>query len=83
MTTKILFFGRLADVLGKERSIELPTGGCTVAELKRLLGRGDQAAADALGNGSILTAVDQAIVPDDTHVLAGREIAFLSPLSGG
>ncbi|HJQ15585.1 MAG TPA: MoaD/ThiS family protein [Allosphingosinicella sp.] len=83
MTTKVLFFGRLAEALGKERIVALPAGGCTVGELKRLIGRGDPAAAEALGDGSILAAVDQAIVADDTHVPAGSEIAFLSPLSGG
>ena len=30
----VLFFGKVADQLGRQRQVELPAGGCTVADLR-------------------------------------------------
>lgn len=80
---KVLFFGRLGEQIGREIEVDLPAGGCSVAELRRLVVSGHAAAADALSRPGIRAAVDQAIVADEGWVRPGQEVAFLSPLSGG
>lgn len=73
----VRFFGRLGEQLGEARTVALPDGGCTVAELRALIGE------DALAAPGVRAAIDQAIAPEDARVREGQEIAFLSPLSGG
>lgn len=81
--TKVLFFGRLGDRFGREIEVDLPPAGCTVAELRTLLGGRDPSAGEALAQPCVKVCVDQAIVPDSAFVRPGQEIAFLPPLSGG
>lgn len=78
MNTKILFFGRLAEQIGRERAVDVPAGGCTIGELRALIGE------EALTAGAgALASVDRKIVGDDARVMPGQEIAFFSALSGG
>ena len=79
MRSDILFFGPLADLFGRTRSVDLPEAGCTPAELRRLLGDED----GALRRPGIRIAIDQVVAGEDARILPGQEIAFLSPLSGG
>jgi molybdopterin synthase sulfur carrier subunit len=79
--TTILFFGRLADQVGRQCKVLLPAGGCTIGDLRHRLGQQDGYAA--LAEGTVLASADQRIVPDDHLVRSGQEIAFFSPLSGG
>ena len=79
VTTRILFFGRIADRFGAERDVDIPESGCTIAELKAILFAGEDM-ADA---GAILAALDQEMVDDAAEIRPGQEIAFFSPLSGG
>lgn len=81
--TKILFFGRLSDQFGREIEVDLPPAGCTVAELRALIGGRAPAAGEALLEPCVKVCVDQAIVADSAYVRPGQEIAFLPPLSGG
>jgi sulfur-carrier protein len=83
MKTKLLFFGRITDQLGREREIEIPDGGCTVGELRRRLADSDPIAAELFAAGRILASVDQEMAGDEIAVRAGQEVAFFSPLSGG
>lgn len=80
---KVLFFGRLGEQIGREIEVDLPAGGCSVADLRQLVAHENAAATDALARPGIRAAVDQAIVADDAWVKPGQEVAFLSPLSGG
>jgi molybdopterin synthase sulfur carrier subunit len=80
---KLLFFGRIADQLGRERELDVPAEGCSIGELRNLLARSDPVAADLLAGGRILASVDQAMAGDEQHVRPGQEVAFFSPLSGG
>lgn len=80
---KILFFGRLGDQLGRELEIEPPRSGCTVAELRQLLCSRGRIFRDTLSHSSVRACVDQVIVPEDTPVRLGQEVAFIPPLSGG
>lgn len=82
MNTKILFFGSLTDLFGRERAIDLPVGGISVAELRRNLAA-NEAEAAALRPAGIKAAVDQQVVGGEAIVRPGQEIAFFSAVSGG
>lgn len=82
MTTRILFFGRLAEQIGRERDVDIPEQGCTIHALRNLLAQDPELEILAPGGG-MLASVDQEIAQDDSHVKPGQEIAFFSPLSGG
>lgn len=82
MKARILFFGRLAEQLGREREVDIPAEGCTLGELRIRLAREPDFALLAPGAG-MLASVDQEIAQDDELLLPDREIAFFSPLSGG
>jgi molybdopterin converting factor small subunit len=73
---KILFFGRLAESLGREVELELPQGGCTVAELRERLGA-------AVSSPTVRACIDRSIAPEGARVLPHHEVAFVPPVSGG
>jgi molybdopterin converting factor small subunit len=73
---RILFFGRVADALGRELDVRAPEG-CTVAELRRLIG------AEVQVKG-VRASIDRQVVRDEGAVVpAGAEVAFFSVFSGG
>jgi molybdopterin converting factor small subunit len=74
---RVLFFGRVADQLGRERQVELPSAGCTIAELRRLI------AADVLGRPGVRASIDRQVVGEEAFVRPGAEVAFFSVFSGG
>lgn len=80
---RILFFGCLADRLGRGTEFDLPPAGCSVAELRRALVEGDAEAAGALSARLVRACVDQVVVADSFRVLPGHEVAFIPPVSGG
>jgi molybdopterin synthase sulfur carrier subunit len=80
--TRILCFGRLAEMLGREREIDIPESGCTVAELRERLQQEAEGLVGLLA-GNLVVAIDQAIATDDATIMPGQEIAVFSPLSGG
>ena len=77
---KVLFYGRLADAIG--RDIELESGeDWSVAELRRRVAASHPDAADALGRSRALIA--SAIVGDEHVIAPADQIEFLPPVSGG
>ncbi|MBU6371273.1 MAG: MoaD/ThiS family protein [Alphaproteobacteria bacterium] len=85
MTRTILFFGRIADraVL---RSLDCapPVDIRTVQDLVTWLCATRPDLAAALAEPGMRVALDQTMTPDlDAPLGAAREIAFMSPLSGG
>jgi sulfur-carrier protein len=80
---KILFFGKLAERVGRVVEHDVDAGGCTVAELRRSLAAALPEIADTLGRSSTRACVDQQMVGEDASVRPGQEVAFLPPLSGG
>ena len=74
---RVLFFGRVADQLGRERDVETPRGGCTIADLRHLI------AAEVLDRPGIRASIDREIVGEDAIVSPGAEVAFFSVFSGG
>jgi molybdopterin converting factor small subunit len=73
---KILFFGSLADSLGRELELDLPQTGCTVAELRLRLG-------EAVSSPGVRACIDRTLVAENARVLPEHEVAFVPPLSGG
>ena len=78
----MLFFGRVAERLGRLRKLAIPAGGCTLGELKARLIETDPAAAEALDAG-VRASVDREIAGWDARVLPGQEVAFFPIFSGG
>lgn len=78
---RVLFFGRLRELIGMaEESGELPTD-TTLAEL---FDRYAQRFPKLGGfRGSMVVSRNQEFAAWDTRVAAGDEIAFLPPVSGG
>jgi len=72
---RILFFGSLGERLGREREIEIPDGGCTIAELRARL--------PELAGAIARACIDREVAAEDARVLPGQEVAFVPPLSGG
>ena len=72
---RIFFFGSLAERFGREREIEIPDGGCTVAELRDRL--------PELAGSIARVCIDREVAAEDARVLPRHEVAFIPPLSGG
>jgi molybdopterin converting factor small subunit len=78
---RILFFGRVSDLFGRELEIGVPEAGCSVAELRRLIS--DQTHSDVLLKPGARASIDRQIVGDEAVVHPGAEVAFFSMFSGG
>ena len=81
--TRILFFGRVAEKLGAEGSLDLPAEGLTVEEIRTLLAGRDEVAADALLRPDVRASVDLVVVGENARARPDQEIAFFSLFSGG
>ncbi len=80
--SRILFHGRLADVLG--RDLEIATSqGCSIAELRTRIASHYPHAADALCNSRVRACVGDSIVADSYRIAPGDQVEFLAPVSGG
>ena len=77
---KVLFYGRLADAIG--RDMEMEAGGAwSVAELRRRLAASHPDAAEALGRSR--AAIASVLVGDEHLIGPADEVEFLPPVSGG
>ena len=72
---KIAFYGKLAERLGREVELDLPTEGCTIAALRARFEGVDRATVRAFVNDETVRE-DHVVRPDD-------RVDFLPPLSGG
>ena len=79
---RVLLFGKLRDVAGwRERTVTpAPT---TLAALRAFLALDDPDLAAALAEPGIQAVVNRQIVRGDHSLVAGDEVAFLPPMSGG
>ncbi|WP_321463990.1 molybdopterin synthase sulfur carrier subunit [uncultured Vibrio sp.] len=83
---KVLFFAQTRELVGID-SVDLEGQFATVEAVRAHLvevgtekdGKWDL----ALEPGKLLTAVNQSIVPLDTEIRAGDEVAFFPPVTGG
>lgn len=78
----IVFFGRLADSVGHEVSVDVDMP-CSVADLRERLAEFLPQIGDDLINPRVRVCVADALVPDGFVITEGRRIEILSPLSGG
>jgi molybdopterin converting factor small subunit len=79
---KVTFYGKLADMIGRELELALETP-CSVASLRAAIAAAYPGVADALADGRVRACVDAALVADDHIVAANDEVEFLAPVSGG
>lgn len=79
---KLLFYGRLADMLGRERHIDAASSS-TIGELRHQLIAEHEHAKDALSERRVRVLVADALV-DDNHVVGPDDtVEFMPPVSGG
>ena len=77
----VKLFGALREALGRpELSLELPEGS-SVAELRRTLAR-QHPVFERYGE-RLATSVNMEVVPPETRLQDGDEVAFLPPVAGG
>ena len=78
---RVLFFGKVAEAMGRELEVDTPAGGCTVADLRRRIA--DQTGSDILLQPGVRASVDKQVTTDEGRVSAKSEVAFFSLFSGG
>lgn len=83
--TKILYFARMRQIIGKgEEEVAIPGDVTTVSLLIDFLKGRDEAYASAFADPRIIrAAIDQAHAPLDASIAGAREIAFFPPVTGG
>ncbi|QXC37482.1 molybdopterin synthase sulfur carrier subunit [Aeromonas jandaei] len=79
---KVLFFAQVRELVACDE-LSLPCEYVTAEQLRTALcERGDKWAL-ALEAGKLLVAVNQSLVPLDTPLNDGDEVAFFPPVTGG
>ena len=79
---RVLLFGKLRDVAGwRERAVS--PAPASLAALRALLALDDPDLAAALAGPGIQAVVNRQMVRGDHPLVAGDEVAFLPPMSGG
>ncbi len=83
---KVLFFAQTRELVGVD-SLELNEQFETVEALRvHLVAMGTEKGGKwdlALQPGKLLAAVNQSIVPLDSEITSGDEVAFFPPVTGG
>lgn len=79
---KILFFAQTRELIGLDE-ISLEGEFKTAEEIRQHLSEKGERWALALEAGKLLVAVNQSLVPLESAVKNGDEIAFFPPVTGG
>ena len=79
--TRVLFFGKVAEAMGREHEVDVPADGCTIADLRKLIAA--QTGADALLQKGVRASVDKQVAGEEALVSHESEVAFFSVFSGG
>ncbi len=83
MTITVRYFASLREALGTDERIAHHAGE-TLGSIRDALIASDAAHAEALARGrAIRCALNQQILPEDTPVEDGSEVAFFPPVTGG
>ncbi len=82
---KILYFAWLRERLNRgEQDVSPPQEVTTVGDLIGWLGQGDDAAALAFANRSLIrAAVDTRIVDHQASIIGAKTVALFPPMTGG
>ena len=85
MMIKLKFFASVREAVGvASETVELPEGVTTVGAVREFLIARGGAWAEALGQARALRmAFDHQMCPPETPVVAGGEVAFFPPVTGG
>jgi len=78
----VLFYGRLAEMIGPELEIEVPSG-CSIVQLRDRLIADHPQAARALGSERARACVGDAFVDGQYILQPSDRVEFLPPVSGG
>jgi molybdopterin synthase sulfur carrier subunit len=78
---RVLFFGKVGEVLGRAIEIDIPEAGCTVRELRSRITA--MAGRDALLKPGVRASIDKQVAGEEAWIKPGAEIAFFSVFSGG
>jgi molybdopterin converting factor subunit 1 len=79
---RVIFFGRLAEMMGRERDVSLGSAA-TVGDLFDRLASEDADLRAALAATRVRFAVNNTIAPASQKINDGDEVAVLPPFSGG
>lgn len=79
---KMLFYGRLSDLIGRELDLSAPAG-CSVGQLRDRLAAEHPQAGQSLRSERAKTCVGGMLVHDDHVLEAADTVEFLPPVSGG
>lgn len=79
---KVLFFAQVRELVGCDELTLAPDYATAEALRAALCERGDKWAL-ALESGKLLVAINQTLVPLDTPLTEGDEVAFFPPVTGG
>jgi molybdopterin converting factor small subunit len=79
---KVRSYGKLADVLGPERRLDIDSA-CTIAELRSRLASECPGAAEPLASKRVRACAGDEIVTDSHVVHPGETVELLAPVSGG
>lgn len=79
---KILFFAQTRELIGVD-SLELPAIFETAEQVRQHLVKKGDCWALALEQGKLLVAINQSLMPLESAVKSGDEIAFFPPVTGG
>jgi molybdopterin converting factor small subunit len=80
---KIVFYGRMAEVIAREAEVDLPPEGNTIGNVRQALAEIHPYAAEHLTNPSIRPCVRDRVVTDDYRITNDDVVEFFPPLSGG
>ncbi|MDO4429858.1 MAG: molybdopterin synthase sulfur carrier subunit [Lonepinella koalarum] len=78
----VLFFAQTRELIGIEQ-LELPADFQTAEQVRQYLSEKGEKWALALQAGKLLVAINQTLVPLESAVKSGDEIAFFPPVTGG
>ncbi|USD59317.1 molybdopterin synthase sulfur carrier subunit [Vibrio sp. SCSIO 43140] len=79
---KVLFFAQTRELVGVD-SVDLDMDFATVEDIRAHLATQEGKWDLALEQGKLLAAVNQDIMPLDSAVKDGDEVAFFPPVTGG
>lgn len=79
---KVLFFAQTRELIGTDEII-VEENFATADELREHLSQKGDKWALALEKGKLLVAINQTLMPLESAVKSGDEIAFFPPVTGG
>lgn len=79
---KVVFYGRLADVFGRELELGIPQP-CSIAELRQIVAWNYPNGAEALRGHRVRACIGDSLVAEEHMIAACDEVEFLPPVSGG